>query len=133
VFLYDGDCAFCTSCARVIERRIPTRAGVVAWQHADLDDLGVTEGQAQAAVLWVAPRGGRGRRVDAGADAVARLLVDAGSWWRVVGWVLGHPPVLWVARPVYRLVARNRHRLPGGTPACRLPAPEPGAAHHHDA
>ena len=134
MFLYDGDCAFCTSCAHVIERRVPTRAEVVPWQHADLDALGVTRDAAEAAVLWIsagapgAAPAGSARRVDAGADAVARLLEDAGSWWRAVGWVLGHPPVLWLARPVYRLVARNRHRLPGGTPACQLPRPGDGVA-----
>jgi len=25
-----------------------------------------------------------------------------------------------LAGVVYRIIARNRHRLPGGTPACRL-------------
>jgi len=31
-----------------------------------------------------------------------------------------------LARAVYEIVARNRDRLPGGTPACRVP--QPGAA-----
>ena len=39
-FVYDGDCAFCTSCAQFIERRIPTGARVVPWQFADLAALG---------------------------------------------------------------------------------------------
>ena len=34
VFLFDGDCAFCSTCARFIERRIPTSAFVEAWQTA---------------------------------------------------------------------------------------------------
>jgi predicted DCC family thiol-disulfide oxidoreductase YuxK len=120
VFLYDGDCSFCTSCANFIERRIPTRAEVRPWQFADLDALGVTQAEAEEAVVWVAPGGVK----DAGPAAIARLLVDAGSFWRPLGWVLGLPPVRWVAWPVYRLIARNRHRLPGGTPACSLPQAE---------
>jgi predicted DCC family thiol-disulfide oxidoreductase YuxK len=116
-FLYDGDCAFCSSCARFIERRVPTAAAVLPWQHADLAALGVTEQQAEAAVQWVARDGA----VAAGPVAIARLLVDAGSFWRMLGAVLGLRPVAALAWPVYRWVARNRHRMPGGTAACSLP------------
>ena len=119
VFLYDGDCAFCTTCARFVERRIPTAAEVTPWQFADLDALGVTQAEAERAVVWVAPGANA-----AGPDAIARLLVDAGSFWRLLGRVLGLRPVGWVAWPVYRWVARNRHRMPGGTAACSLPQAE---------
>lgn len=118
VFLYDGDCAFCTSCAQFIEKRIPTHAQVVAWQHADLDALDVTQEDAEAAVQWVPSSRGL---TSAGPEAIADLLKDAGSVWRPLGAVLGLRPVLWVAWPVYNWVSRNRHRLPGGTPACSLP------------
>jgi predicted DCC family thiol-disulfide oxidoreductase YuxK len=120
VFLYDGDCSFCTSCANFIERRIPTSARVVPWQFSDLDALGVTQADAEAAVLWVDPP----RPTVAGPEAIARLLADAGSLWRPLGWVLDLPPVRWLAWPIYRFVARNRHRLPGGTAACSLPQAE---------
>jgi predicted DCC family thiol-disulfide oxidoreductase YuxK len=120
VFLYDGDCAFCTSCARFIERRIPTSAEVTPWQFADLDALGVSPEAAEEAVQWVAP----GQPVAAGPVAIARLLVDAGSFWWLPGRLLDLPPVRWLAWPAYRWVARNRHRLPGGTAACSLPQAE---------
>src|SRR6185436_17813751 len=42
-FVYDGDCAFCSSCARFIERRVSSRAQVVPWQRSDLAALGLTE------------------------------------------------------------------------------------------
>ena len=128
VFVYDGDCAFCTTCARFIEKRIPTSAEVTPWQFSDLDALGVTQADAEAAVLWIAP----GERTVAGPEAIARLLVDAGSPWRPLGWVLGLPPLSWVAWPVYRLIARNRHRLPGGTAACSLPQAERERQHVAD-
>jgi predicted DCC family thiol-disulfide oxidoreductase YuxK len=126
VFLYDGDCSFCSSCAGFIERRIPTGADVKPWQFADLDALGVTQPQAEDAVIWVPAtgQGGRSARTTAGPEAIARLLVDAGSFWRPLGWMLDLPPVRWVAWPVYRLISRNRHRLPGGTAACSLPQAE---------
>jgi predicted DCC family thiol-disulfide oxidoreductase YuxK len=115
VFLFDGDCAFCSSCARFIERRIPTSADVLAWQFADLDGLGVTRAAAEASVVWVDAAGSA-----AGPDAISRLLRSAGGVWRPLGELLRPAPVRWVAWPVYRWISRNRHRLPGGTAACSL-------------
>ena len=115
IFLYDGDCAFCSSCARFIERRIPTRAKVAAWQFSDLAALGVTRDAAESAVQWIDERG-----AVAGPVAISRLLRDGGRLWRVPGIVLGRRPVLAIAWPIYRWIARNRHRLPGGSATCSL-------------
>ena len=115
--VFDGDCAFCTSAVSVARRLLPAAVTVVAWQFADLAALGVTVERAQQEVLWVDPDGA----VSGGAAAVARLLRAAGVPWSVLGALIGLPPLRWVAPPVYRLVAANRHRLPGGTPACRMP------------
>lgn len=116
-FVYDGDCGFCTSCATFIERRIPTDVHVVPWQVTDLDLLDLTVAECEEAVQWVGPDGSRA----AGPDAIARLLGTSNRFWRAAGRVLRLRPVLAVAWPVYRWVARNRHRMPGGTPACALP------------
>jgi predicted DCC family thiol-disulfide oxidoreductase YuxK len=116
-FVYDGDCAFCTSCAQFIERRIPSRARVVPWQFTDLAALGLTLSQVEAAVQWVGPDG----TVAAGPDAIAALLRDAGRAWTLPGRMLGLGPVRRLAWPAYRWVADHRHLMPGGTPACSLP------------
>ena len=116
-FVYDGDCSFCTSCARFIERRIPTRARVVPWQFTDLAALGLTVEQAEAAVQWVGADG----VTAAGPDAIALLLRDAGRIWSLPGAVLGTRPVGLVAWPAYRWVAEHRHLMPGGTAACAIP------------
>ena len=122
-FLYDGDCSFCSSCVRFIERYIPTPATITPWQFADLDALGVSEEAASDAVQWVEP----GRPVLAGPLAIARLLrTSPRRGWRPAGMVLALRPVTWLAWPVYRWVARNRHRLPGGTAACAIRPPAAG-------
>ena len=54
---------------------------------------------------------------------ITRIERAGGGLWRLAGLVLSRPPVLWLARPVYALVAANRHRLPGGTATCRLDGP----------
>jgi predicted DCC family thiol-disulfide oxidoreductase YuxK len=116
-FLYDGDCAFCSSCARFIERRIPTSAQVVPWQFADLDALRLTADECEQAVQWVARDGSTA----AGPDAIAKLLQDSAPIWRLTGHLLAWRPVRALAWPGYRWVSRNRHRMPGGTAACALP------------
>jgi predicted DCC family thiol-disulfide oxidoreductase YuxK len=113
--VFDGDCRFCTSSARWLQRRLPDEVSVVPWQRADLEALGVTADEARAAVQWVGPAGRA-----SGAAAVGRALEAAGGVWRPFGRLCRTPPTAWVAEVVYRVVARNRHRLPGGTPACRL-------------
>lgn len=120
-FVYDGDCAFCSSCARLAQRWVPTSAAIVAWQRADLTGLGLTEAECEQAVQWATPQT-VGAPL-AGPDAIAALLRSSRRRaWRVAGRLLGLRPVRRAAWPAYRWVARNRHRLPGGTPACALPA-----------
>ena len=116
-FVYDGDCAFCTRCARFAERWVPSAAVIVPWQFADLAALGLTPQQCEEAVQWV---DGSGPAL-AGPDAIARLLRSSRPAWRPVGRLLQLPPVRALAWPAYRWVARNRHRMPGGTAACALP------------
>ncbi len=117
MLIYDGDCAFCTSCAGVVEKRIRPGAEIVAWQLADLAALGVSEAQAAEAVQWVQPDGA----VRSGHEAIAAMLIGSGPLWRNAGRVVMLPGISWSARRAYRLVAANRHRLPGGTPACARP------------
>jgi predicted DCC family thiol-disulfide oxidoreductase YuxK len=124
-FLFDGDCAFCSSCARFIERHIRPTDDVVAWQFTDLGAAGVTREQVTQAVALI-----RGDRSPVfGPAAIAGILrASRGPWawlWRPAGHVLGLRPVTALAWPAYRLVARNRHRLPGGTAACALPPHHP--------
>lgn len=127
-FVYDGDCAFCSSCARFIERWLHTPARVEAWQRLDLAALGLTVEECAESVQWVDEAG----EVAAGPVAIARLLRRAEGLagrlvWRPAGAVLGTRPVLALARPAYRWVSRNRHRLPGGTPACAVPRRDPSS------
>ena len=113
VFLYDGDCAFCTRCAGLLERIGPD-ADIVAWQFADLAELGIAAEQATDAVQWVEVDGA----VRSGHEAIAAILSTAGRIWRIAGRTILLPGISWMAAKAYRLVADNRYRLPGGTPAC---------------
>jgi predicted DCC family thiol-disulfide oxidoreductase YuxK len=117
VVIFDGDCAICTTLSGVIERRLRPPAAVQPWQRLDLAAYGLTEVDCIEALQYVDADG----QVYAGELAVARLL-RASRWWaRPAGVVIGLPGVRSVAGVVYRWVARNRSRLPGGTPACAVP------------
>jgi predicted DCC family thiol-disulfide oxidoreductase YuxK len=121
VLVYDGDCAFCTSSVRFAERHLRLNCEVTPWQFAGLDELGVTRERAQYELLWVTPDGA----VRGGAQAVAKLLLGAGGAWAVAGALLALPPLRWAAHGVYRLIADNREKMPGGTPACAVPTARP--------
>lgn len=123
LLVYDGDCGFCTTAVGFVQGRLRPRCTATPWQFADLHALGVTEERAQHEVLWVTPVG----TVYGGAEAVAKILLNSCGAWPVAGAVLMLPVLRWAARGAYRLVAANRHRLPGGTPACAAAPPSPGA------
>ncbi|GJF27549.1 hypothetical protein KNE206_02490 [Kitasatospora sp. NE20-6] len=130
LLVFDGDCAFCTTCVDWAARypRASLSSGgweAVPYQRADLAALDrrvggrglVTAGRTGQEVLWLTPGG----QVYGGAQAVARLLMRSGGAWAYAGALLALPPVRPLAAAVYRAVARHRHRMPGGTPACALP------------
>ena len=123
VLVYDGDCGFCTRSVRLAEK-VPLRAELTPWQEADLAALRTTEQRARHEVLWVNEEG----RVFGGARAVAELLKLCGVPWSVLGALISAPVLRTLADLAYRWVSANRHRLPGATPACQLPAEQrPGA------
>ena len=122
LLVFDGDCGFCTTAARFGQRRLRLEH-VEPWQFVDLDALGLTEAQCLEAVQWVAADGS----VASAEQAVIAALRHAGGAWRVLGAVLALPGIRHLAAIAYRLVARYRHQLPGGTAACRLPRQEPPA------
>jgi len=119
VLVYDGDCAFCSTSARFAARglrRSPADYAIEPWQRLDLAALGLTAAECDAAVRWVSADG----IPDAGHVAIARAL-RASRWGvRPAGVVLLAPGIRWGAARVYTWVSANRHRLPGGTPACSL-------------
>ncbi|MCB0981404.1 MAG: DUF393 domain-containing protein [Acidimicrobiaceae bacterium] len=120
VLVFDGDCAFCSSSVRFAQRWIRRMPPVVPYQQMDLEVLGLTPAQCETAVQYVA----RDHRVYAAEDGVSALLLAAGRGWWLLGALMRVPGIHWLSGVVYRWVARNRHRLPGGTAACEMPLPE---------
>lgn len=121
ILIFDGDCAFCSSCVTWGKRLIKRLPTTQPYQFTDLAALGLTAEQCNLAVQYVDSQ----RRVQSGEDAVRAVLLASGTGWWLLGAFLGLPGIHWLSGVVYRWVARNRQRLPGGTAACALPPREP--------
>jgi len=119
LLVFDGDCAFCTTWVRRGERMLGVFPHAEPWQWLDLDAHGLTRHDVTH-FAWYLDGADRFR----GHAAVAAVLKrQRGFGWRFLGNLITTPPFSWLAALAYRFVARFRHRLPGGTPACALPRP----------
>ncbi|GAB3281483.1 hypothetical protein GCM10027456_74780 [Kineosporia babensis] len=115
--IFDGDCGICTKLAGVITSYLKPPAAVEPWQRLDLAAYGLGVEACVEALQYVDADG----KVYAAELAIAQLLKASRPWARPAGYVIALPGVRSVAGVIYRWVARNRHRLPGGTAACAMP------------
>ncbi len=105
MLVYDGDCGFCTRCARWVATRARD-VEVVPWQALDLRAVGLSEQQVRNAAYWLDDG-----TTDHGEGAIARSLMACGRGYAVIGRALLLPGVRRVAGLGYRFVARHRGRL----------------------
>ncbi len=116
VLVFDGDCGFCTTVARHFESRLASVVHAVPWQRADLSLLGLTPLMAADQVYLV-----RDGDLFAGAECFAELMNLRGDpVHRAIARAMRAPGIRRAGAWAYTRVARNRHRLPGGTPACKM-------------
>ena len=119
--VYDGDCGFCTWSATLLRRLVPALPRLVDGTNGDLSGLELDRDDTQRSA-WLIVRDRDGLHHFSGADVLGEVLRRQPTpAHRVVGHLLGVPVVAAVAQEAYHLIARNRHRLPGGTTSCELP------------
>jgi predicted DCC family thiol-disulfide oxidoreductase YuxK len=111
--VYDADCGFCTRSAQWLDD------APVAWHTLDLDAVQVTQAEADANAGWLVD----GQIQALGADAITAALRAKRGGARVLGWALSTPGIRSLAHLVYPRIAANRHRMPGGTAACKIEPP----------
>ncbi|MDO5675872.1 MAG: DUF393 domain-containing protein [Propionibacteriaceae bacterium] len=115
--LYDADCGFCTTSALASQGKwFRSRVDAVPFQRADLVVHNLTVDKCAESLHVVDIDGG----VHVGSDAIAVVLRESRLPWPVVGAVMRLPGVRWGAQKAYAAVAKNRHKLPGGTAQCQL-------------
>ena len=117
--IFDGDCGICTWAANFSRRRLPTGVRVVPCQLVDdPSSVGLTRETIAEAVWWV----------DAHEHLYRghRAFVEAARAFGGVWWILGSfgraRALDRLGARMYSVLARNRFRLPGSTPACQVPA-----------
>ena len=115
--VFDGDCGFCTTAVDWLERTLPAFPPATPFQWADLEALGLTEAEARERVWLVTPDHQYGGHL--AVSAMLRRQPSVG--WRFLGWFMVAPVISLFSAVGYALTARYRYRLPGGTPACRMP------------
>jgi predicted DCC family thiol-disulfide oxidoreductase YuxK len=121
LLVYDGSCGFCTNCKEWLETRLraPSSMVIVDSRNFSDDDLlamHLDRALVNSTLCWCSDE-----RVETGAGAVSKALINARGAWRLVGRVLRVAPVSWVAEFAYRVVAKNRYRLPGASASCASP------------
>lgn len=117
LLIFDGDCGFCTTTSNYIAKRSKNSIEISPWQFTDFTNLPVTAEQCADQVYFLVegvPYGGH--------EAFAMLLKTQKNFLlKAAGSVLMWKALRFITKPAYRLTAKYRHKLPGGTPACKLP------------
>jgi predicted DCC family thiol-disulfide oxidoreductase YuxK len=116
ILIFDGDCAFCSSSIRLITKVIGNHPEIKPFQWTDLQTLGITQKECLNAVQFYKDNENR----YSGAQAFAQFLKLSNQPWKIIGYILDLPIIKWISKVIYGIVAKNRYRLPGGTPACKL-------------
>jgi len=117
LLIFDGDCSFCTTAANYVVRKARGKIEVHPWQFINLAAHHLTQEQASSKVQLI-----RDGKIFAGHEAFVQFMQIAGPrGLRTLSKLAMVPPFSYLAAAGYWLVARYRHKLPGGTPACKLP------------
>lgn len=117
VLVFDGDCGFCTTTANWIKRNSKIALEIAPYQWSDLSQYGLTTEEAAAKVQLVV-----GDKVFAGHYCMAKLLlIQPNILLKAMGALMVAPGLNPISAKIYEWIAANRQKLPGGTPACKLP------------
>jgi len=116
VLIFDGDCAFCSLWVDRLKAFLPYFPPATPWQWINLDDYALTQDDVEKAAWFVTES-----RQFAGHMAFSALLRSQPSiGWRFLGHLVATEPFSSLAALGYAFISKNRHRLPGGTPACAV-------------
>ncbi len=110
VVFYDGSCPMCVGVSGWLSR-IDGRKQfrLEPYQHSPLvkehPEINPADFEKQIHVIMP------GNRVVKGADAMLEIWKHTGHWSRFLAYIFSVPPFIWLARPVYKLVAKYRKSI----------------------
>jgi len=114
--IYDGDCAFCSTAARFAQRKVAPTLSYSPYQRTDLTKYGISTVEAQSSLKFVKTNG----EVVSAQKAVSQIMKCGNSFWKAFGVITELPGINLLAALGYKLTAKYRHKLPGGTPTCKM-------------
>ena len=120
VLIYDGDCQFCQLSLDFGIKNLRIFPQYVAFQKIDPKTFGLTAQQVRSQI-WLAQRSPASAAALGGHLAAGAILkLQPSRILRLLGWLASTRPTSWAADLLYKLIAANRHRLPGGSRACKI-------------
>jgi predicted DCC family thiol-disulfide oxidoreductase YuxK len=120
VLIYDGDCQFCQLSLEFGIRHMKTFPSYVAFQKIDPALFGLTIEQVRAQIWLVRSADNVNSSIGGHLAAAAILQMQGNLFYRLAGLLMKTPPISWFAKLAYGWIARNRHRLPGGSRTCKI-------------
>ncbi len=118
MFLFDADCGVCQNGTDSIRAKVAPPVDIVAYQSVDHRSLDVSDEDVLEGPVFVDVDGTH----VVGPLAMARMLRVARPPYRTVGSAMLLPGVRHLLNALGPVMYRNRHRLPGATPACEVNA-----------
>jgi predicted DCC family thiol-disulfide oxidoreductase YuxK len=123
LLIFDGDCGFCTSAVNGLQKRMKRSFDVIPYQFANLEKYQLTTEECEKRIyLITVDKKSVSDKQFSGHKAISKIWrMQTNPLWKFLGWVIIFPGINLISYLAYWLMARYRHKLPGGTPACQLP------------
>jgi len=118
--IYDGDCSFCTKCAKFGKARLAKPIEIIPWQTIDdLSIYGLTIEDVNQRVYFIDDDS-----VIGGPRAIFKAGERMKKPWPYLAKLLLIPGMSLISEPIYRWVAKNRDKMPGATQECAIEEPK---------
>lgn len=123
LLIFDGDCGFCTSAVDALQKQMRTKFETIPYQFADLEKYHLTTEECSQRIYLIVNTAEDTEKQYSGHKAISKIWrIQANILWKALGWFIIIPGINLLSYLGYWLMAKYRHKLPGGTPACQLPS-----------
>lgn len=116
-FIYDGDCSFCTRSTKFIAGTTPHFNAVASVNCIELlAKYGIDKRLTEEVAIWISSSG----EVKLGAFAIAAALKKGNVLKRILGIIIDIFPINYLAKAVYRQIAKRRKFFGWGESSCAV-------------
>lgn len=116
VLLFDGDCSFCTTSINLIKKYAKNSVHIIPYQKVNLKEYGLDENYCERYIHFIC----QNKNKYTGAKAFSEFFRYCGFRGRVLGSVIRFFEIFKLSTLIYSIISKFRHKLPGGTPECKL-------------